>query len=94
MTDNAEITHPRNIFIEVFRRDSPNPAKEILSVFNTPELLLDNCQGREVDQLAELWPKFRVPWNAKGRELVQFLQQLGTKFGWSGCQKTLVMAVE
>ena len=94
MTDNGEITYPGNIFIEVSKRGSPNREKAILHAFNTTEELLENCKGWVVDELAELWPKFRVPRNAKGRDLVQFLHQLCTKFGWSGRQKIPVMAVE
>ena len=87
MTDNGEITHPGNIFVEVSMWGSPNPEKAILRAFNKTEELLENCQGWVVAELAELWPKFRVLRNAKGRDLVRFLHQLCTKFGWSGHQK-------
>ena len=91
MTDNGEITHPGNIFVEW---GSPNPENAILRAFNTTEELLENCQGWGVDELAELWPKFRVPRNAKGCDLVQFLPQQCTKFGWSSRRNTPVMVVE
>ncbi len=94
MTDNAKITYPGVIFVEASKWGSPSPEKAILRAFNTTEELLENCQGWVVDELAELWPKFWVPRNAKGRYLVQFLHQLCTKFGWSGSQKTPVMVVE
>ena len=94
MIDNGEITYPGNIFVEVSKWGSPNPEKAILHAFNTTEELLENCKGRVVDELAELWPKFRVPRNVKGRDLVQFLPHLCTKFGWSGRQKIPVRAVE
>ena len=87
MTDNVEITYPGNIFIKVFKWGRPNPEKAILHAFNTTEELLENSKGWVVDELAELWSKFRVPRNAKGRDLVRFLHQLCTKFGWSGRQK-------
>ena len=94
MTDNGETTYPGNIFIEVSKWGSPNPEKVILHAFNTTEELLENSKGWMVDELAELWLKFWIPRNAKGRDLVQFLDQLCTKFGWSGCQKASVMVVE
>ena len=89
MTDNGEITYTGNIFVKVFKWGSPNPKKAILHALNTTEELLENCQGWVVDELAELWPKFRVFQKAKGRDLVQLLHQLRTKFGWSGRPKTL-----
>ena len=94
MTDSDEITYPGNIFIEISMWGSPNPEKAILRAFNTTEELLENCQGWVVDELAELWPKFRVPRNAKGCDLVQFLHQQCTKFGWSSRRNTPVMVVE
>ena len=90
MTDNGVITYPGNIFIGVSKWGSPNPGKVIVGAFNTTEELLENCKGWVVDELAELWPKFRV----KVRDLIQFLHQLCTKFGWSGRQKIPIVAVE